>query len=178
MIFADPPPPPKKVYSLYTRENVDIYGWPLNTLSQHVHHNGNTPIMKEVYPHTYRYVNSDITLHVYTVMLNDCFFMNTKNYIIAYQFRDRAWLLIDRDTNSKSYATTCYRALELQTRNVSEEWQILGLGYYQHQCLTTIAAIVLFSINSVVQPWITFIIIACFDISLFRSISNWCFYHN
>ncbi len=24
------PPPPLKVYNLYTRENVDIYGWPLS----------------------------------------------------------------------------------------------------------------------------------------------------
>ncbi len=29
LIFTDPPPFPLKVYGLYTRENVDIYGCPL-----------------------------------------------------------------------------------------------------------------------------------------------------
>ncbi len=32
LIFTDPLPPPLKVYGLYTRENVDIYGRPLNDL--------------------------------------------------------------------------------------------------------------------------------------------------
>ncbi len=32
LIFTDPPPPPPKGYGLYTRENVDIYGWPLSTI--------------------------------------------------------------------------------------------------------------------------------------------------
>ncbi len=29
LIFTDAPPTPSKVYGLYTRGNVDIYGWPL-----------------------------------------------------------------------------------------------------------------------------------------------------
>ncbi len=37
--FQTPHPPPPKVYDLYTRENVNIYGWPLMWLYKSIFYN-------------------------------------------------------------------------------------------------------------------------------------------